>query len=181
MLRRRHGRSLRWREWPSSPPTPGRELQPFARRHAVPHQDRILTDLRVVDHADEFLGNRLPAELFNEIRSYKIGPATKIDPARLRAIENREDLSPFLCKTEPALQQLHAYVNALNKDYWPAIADADEYRKRQPMYEPELPITEALSKTHDAWVETPGALELWQELCRSWDAEASSDPWVDVD
>lgn len=147
----------------------------------MPHQDRILTDLRVVDHADEFLGNRLPAELFNEIRSYKIGPATKIDPARLRAIENREDLSPFLCKTEPALQQLHAYVNALNKDYWPAIADADEYRKRQPMYEPELPITEALSKTHDAWVETPGALELWQELCRSWDAEASSDPWVDVD
>lgn len=55
------------------------------------------------------------------------------------------DLSPFLRKTEAELQQLHTYVNALNKDHWPAIVDADEYRKRQPMYEPELPITEALS------------------------------------
>ncbi|KAM0715024.1 hypothetical protein Q7P37_009489 [Cladosporium fusiforme] len=126
-----------------------------------------------LNHADEFLGNKLPAELFNQIRSYKIGPATKIHPARVKAIEKREDLTPFLSKIEAELLQLRSYVNALDSDYWPAIADPEKYRKLQPMYQPELPITEALSQTYDAWAETPGALELWQELCKGWDAEES--------
>lgn len=44
----------------------------------------------------------------------------------------------------------------------------------QPMYQPEIPIVEALSQTYEAWVETPGALELWQELSLKWDTGKSS-------
>jgi hypothetical protein len=62
-------------------------------------------------------------------------------------------------------------ITALNKDYFNAIADPEEFRKMQPMYKPELPIVEVLSQTYEAWAETPGAFALWQELCMSWDSD----------
>jgi hypothetical protein len=130
---------------------------------------RILRDLRSLDQADSALGDKLPAELFHESRSYLISPVTKMDPARMKAIEKREDLSPHVLKIETDLQHLRGYITALNKDYFNAIADHEKLRKMQPMYQLELPIVEVLSQTYEPWAETPGAFALWQELSMSWD------------
>lgn len=139
---------------------------------------RIHVDLQNLDHADGFIGDKLPTELFDQIRSYKIGPATKIDADRMKAIEKREDLKPHLQKIETDLQYLHTYINALNSDYWAALADPEKFRKKQPMYQPELSIIEALSQTYDAWAETSGALEHWQGLCRGWGDDTGD--WSDA-
>jgi hypothetical protein len=106
---------------------------------------RILRDLRSVDQADSALGDKLPAELFHESRSYLTSPGTKMDPARMKAIEKREDLKPHMQKMETDLQHLCGYITALNKDYFNAIADPEKFRKMQPMYQPELRIVEVLS------------------------------------
>lgn len=132
---------------------------------------RILQDLRNLDKADTDLGDKLPAELFHEARSYLISPATKADAARMKAIEKREDLKPHMQKVENDLQDLRGYINAIEKDYFHAIADPEKFRKKQVMYQPELPIVEVLHQTYEVWAESPGALALWQEVCISWDAE----------
>ncbi|GAB7335857.1 hypothetical protein MBLNU13_g08120t2 [Cladosporium sp. NU13] len=96
---------------------------------------RILQDLWDLNAADFALGNKLPAELFNDCRSY-------LD-----------------------LLDLRAYIDALDANYFDAIANPDKYKKMQPAYEPELPITEALAQTCDAWAETPGAYAMFQAIC----------------
>ena len=136
---------------------------------------RILIDLRNLQSAEELVGDRLPTELSDQIRSYKIGGATKIDAARMKAIEKHEDLVPLMKKLKAELRDLRVYVNALNKDYWAAIMDPEKYKNMQPMYQPELPIVQALSQTYEAWAETPEALACWKGLCENWDAEGVDD------
>jgi hypothetical protein len=114
------------------------------------------------------LGNKLPAELFNESRSYLVSEATKMDGARLKAIDKREDLKPHIQKIEADLHDLYGYINAPDVDYFHALADPEKYRKMQPMYQPELPITEALMQTYDVWAETPGVFAICQDLSKSW-------------
>jgi hypothetical protein len=153
---------------------------------------RILIDLRHLQSADDFVGDKLPTELSDQIRSYDIGAATRIDAARMKAIEKHEDLVPLMKKLKAELKDLRVYVNALNKDYWAAILDPEKYKNMQPMYQPELPIVQALSQTYDAWAETPEALACWKGLCEDWGVEGgvadaaegaadASDEWVDVD
>lgn len=132
---------------------------------------RVLRDLRDLDQADTALGNKLPAELFHESRSYLISSATKMDAARMKAIDKREDLKPYMQSIETDLRHLRGYIDAMEKDYFHAIAHPDRFHRLQPMYQPELPMTELLTQTHDAWAETPGAIALWQSLCYSWDAD----------
>lgn len=55
------------------------------------------------------------------------------------------------------------------------IMDPENYKKMQPMYQPELPIVQALSQTYEAWAETPEALACWKGLCENWDAESMAD------
>jgi len=129
---------------------------------------RILRDLRDLDRADTALGNKLPAELSNESRSYLISEATKMDAARMEAIDKREDLKPHMQKIEADLHDLYGYINALDADYFHALADPEKYRKTQPMYQPELPIIEALMQTYDVWAETPGVFAICQDFSRSW-------------
>lgn len=133
---------------------------------------RILRDLRDLDQADAALDNKLPAELFHESRSCLISPATKTDAALMKAIDKREDLKPHIQKPETDLQHLRGYINAMDKDYFEAIADLEKFHKLQPMYQPELPMTKLLTQTYDAWAETPGAIALWRSLCKTWDAVA---------
>lgn len=150
----------------ASPPQPANE-ENFSLSHAAMLcllKLRILRDLRDLDQADAALGDKLPAELFHESRSYLVSAATRMDPARMKAIEKREDLKPHIQRIEADLQDLRGYINALNIDYFHATADPEKYRKMQPMYQPELPIVEALSQTYDAWAETPGVLALCQDL-----------------
>ena len=132
---------------------------------------RILIDLRHLQSADDYIGDKLPTELTDQIRSHKIGAATKIDAARMKAIDKHEDLVPLMKKFKTELRDLRVYITALNKDYWAALDDPEKYKAMQPMYEPELPIIQALSQTYEAWTETPEALECWKGLCQDWDAE----------
>ena len=135
---------------------------------------RILQDLYDSNGADFALGNKLPAELFNECRSYLIGEATKTDANIMRTIDKREDLLPEIDIIEEDLLDLRAYIDALDANYFDAIAKPDKYKKMQPAYEPELPITEALAQTYDAWAETPGAYVMFQEI-RTRDTRESED------
>ena len=135
---------------------------------------RILIDLRHLQSADDFVGDKLPTELSDQIRSYNIGAATRIDPSRMKAIEKHEDLVPLMKKLKSGLRDLRVYVTALNKNYWDALKDPEKYKAMQPMYQPELPIIQALSQTYEAWAETPEALECWWGLCQDWDAEEST-------
>jgi hypothetical protein len=137
---------------------------------------RILIDLRHLQSTDDFVGDKLPTELSDQIRSYDIGAATKIDAARMKAIEKHEDLVPLMKKLKAELKDLRVYVKALNKDYWAAILDPERYKAMQPMYQPELPIVQAL--------------ECWKGLCQDWDVDGvadaegaadASDEWVDCE
>jgi hypothetical protein len=125
---------------------------------------RILRDLRDLDQADAALGNKLPAELFNECRSYLVGEATKTNPQLMQAIDKRKSLKWDVHKIEMDIQNLGEHIDDLNEEYFDAIADPEKYRKMQPAYEPELPITEALAQTYDAWAETPGAFAMFQKI-----------------
>lgn len=83
----------------------------------------------------------------------------------MRSIDKREDMLPEIDIIEEDLSNLCAYVDALDANYFDAIAKPDKYKKMQPAYEPELPITEALAQTYDAWAETPGSYVMFQEIC----------------
>lgn len=120
---------------------------------------RVLQDLWDLHAADFALGNKLPAKLFNECRSYLVGEATKTDVNIMRAIDKREDLLREIDVIEENLLDLRAYIDAFG------AAKLEKYKKMQPAYEPELPITEALAQTYDAWAETPGAYVMFQEIC----------------
>ena len=126
---------------------------------------RVLQDLWDLHAADFALGNKLPAELFNECRSSLVGEATKTDVNIMRAMEKREDLLREIDIIEEDLLDPRAYIDALDANYFDAIAKPEKHRKTQPAYEPELPITEALAQTYDAWAETPGAYVMFQEIC----------------
>lgn len=126
---------------------------------------RILRDLRDLHQADAALGNKLPAELFAGCRSYLIGEATKTNPQLMEAIDRRKDLNWDIHLVEMDIQNLGEHIDDLDGEYFDAIADPEKYRKMQPAYEPELPITEALAQTYDAWAEMPGAFAMFQEIC----------------
>jgi hypothetical protein len=125
---------------------------------------RILQDLYDLDEADLAIGERLPAEIFDEICSYLIGEATKTDAAIMSAIGKDRDLTPEIETVEQDLRDLRAYIENIDPDYFDAIDQPDKYKKMQPAYEPELPITEALAQTYDAWAETPGAFVMFLEV-----------------
>jgi hypothetical protein len=91
-----------------------------------------------------------------------------MDAARMKAIDKREDLKPYMQKIEADLHGLYGYINALNIDYFHALADPEKYRKMQPMYQPELPMTEALVQAYDVWAETTGVFVICQDLSKSW-------------
>jgi 5'(3')-deoxyribonucleotidase len=86
----------------------------------------------------------------------------------MKAIDKREDLKPYMRRIEADLGDLYCYINALNNDYFHALADPEKYRKMQPMYQPELPMTEALVQTYDVWAETTGVFVICQDLSKSW-------------
>jgi hypothetical protein len=67
---------------------------------------RILIDLRNLQSADEVVGDKIPTELSDQSRSYKISGATKIDAARMKAIEKHEDLVPLMKKLKAELRDL---------------------------------------------------------------------------
>ena len=156
----------RWHDQSTPPPQADAEVLSLAQAAMLcVFKLRILMDLRDLHQAGIALGDKVPAELFHECRSYLVGEATKTNAEFMRAIEKREDLKPDINVIEADLCDLETYINALDVDYFDAIANPEKYRKMQPAYEEELLITEALAQTYDAWAETPGAFAMFQWVC----------------
>jgi len=128
---------------------------------------RILRDLRDLDQADMALGNKHPAELFIECRFYLIGEATRMDSARVEAIDKREDLDSYMQDIEDDLLDLRVYIDLLEPNYLHSLKQPETYRNLQLTDQPEHPITEALVQTYYAWAETPGAFAIFQEILKS--------------
>jgi hypothetical protein len=57
---------------------------------------RIIQDLQNLHQADIALGNKLPAELFGEVRSYLISEALRTQPDFMEAIDKRVPLPDFI-------------------------------------------------------------------------------------
>jgi hypothetical protein len=93
-----------------------------------------------------------------------IGEATKTNAHLMQAIDRRQSLKWDIPKVEMDIQNLGEHIDDLDEEYFDAIADPEKYRKMEPAYEPEFPITEALAQTYDAWAETPGAFAMFQKI-----------------
>lgn len=126
---------------------------------------RIIQDLRNLHQADIALGNKLPAEIFSEIRSYLISDATRTQPDFMELIEKRLPLPDFTKIFSWDVRNLSCYIDALEPDYWGALQYPAEYMKMQQMYDYELPIAAALGQTFDTWAETHGSFVLFHEVC----------------
>lgn len=129
---------------------------------------RIIQDLQNLHQADIALGNKLPSELFSEVRSYLISEALRTQPDFMEAIDKRVPLPDFIKVFSWDVRNLRHYIDALDIDYWDALQYPDENMKLQPMHDSELPIAAALEQTFDAWAETPGSFALFDGVCAAW-------------
>ena len=130
---------------------------------------RILLTLRAVDNAD-LLPGMIPGDIFYCIRSLIVQDTI---------IEHRKDLYD-LRKRRPAMKRVQQHINELygvmsrrNKNFWPALLESGDdgagrlkKHSRGPLHEVQL----ALRYTHDAWLETPFAIDFIRKLHESFSA-----------
>lgn len=136
---------------------------------ALPHRAmlcllkwRLRSDLQDLKHASIAAGERVPAELLNNIRSHMLNPAAQNNTTLTRDVENGRDIGGHISQLEQQVDALFDALNNANKYYWAAVVEPGNHLTARPPHYSAGTVSEmqlALAQTYDAWAETPGAIE----------------------
>ena len=124
---------------------------------------RLLMDLRALQNSS-MIGAKVPQEILDSVRGQLVSGSVI---AGNQSIMHAKDQTPLIQKLEAQVQELYAGVDKLNEHFWYALLDPEEDLLARPEFSSQGSVEEmqmVLQHTHDAWSETPGAIEMIEEL-----------------
>lgn len=135
---------------------------------------RLLIDLQSLHRAREFAGPHLPQEILDAIlQNTTISDITR-DPKIIECADN----TPKMRHTKWQVNWLFSRIEKLNSHFWPALlAPGDNLRAQPQLYRhgDKGQMQLALQFNYNAWVETPGAIGVIEELLSSCSSRAARD------
>jgi hypothetical protein len=107
-------------------------------------------------------GDKVPAELLNEIRSHMLSSAAQNSVTLMRDVENGRDIGGHISQLAQQVDTLFDTLHNANRHYWGAVVKPGGHLTARPPHCSRGDVSEmqlSLSQTYDAWLETRGALE----------------------
>ena len=126
---------------------------------------RLLIDARELQKSS-MLSNKVPQEILDSVRGQLVSGSVI---AENKNIMNAKDQTPLIEKLEVQVFDLYTAVKRTNKHFWPALLKPEKHLAALPEAyshgsSAEMQIT--LQHSFDAWVETPGAIDVIRELVK---------------
>lgn len=123
---------------------------------------RLLVDLQTLERARREAGPKVPKEILDKISEEAVSSVI----AGNREILDR-DQGPHIKKLEGQVRQIFKAVDEANKFFWPALLKPGNNLTARPAYtsfgdKSEMQLK--LQYWYNAWVETPGAIGVIEEL-----------------
>ena len=142
---------------------------------ALPHRAmlcllkwRLRSDLQALENASIAVGDKVPAELLNGIRSHMLSTAAQNNTPLMKDVENGRDVDRHIDQLEQQINALFDTLNESNQHYWAAVVEPGNHLTARPPHYSQGTVAEmqlALAQTYDAWAETPGAtMWVWSKV-----------------
>lgn len=123
---------------------------------------RLLRDVKSLQNSI-FLYDRVPPEMVNRIRKELVGTIV----AQNSYVINSNNQKQLIKKLELQLKQLYIFVKKSNTFFWSALLNPDDYLAAPPSaysMGSEEHAQLILQYSYDAWVETPGSIDMIREF-----------------
>lgn len=124
---------------------------------------RVLLDVRAL-HNSEVIGSKVPQEILNNVRGELVSGSLLVENKSLLKTQNQTAL--ILC-LETQVEELYNTVEKENKYFWEALLEPGGHLEAKPEYYSSGSVEQmqvTLKFSYDAWVETPGAVELIEHI-----------------
>lgn len=129
---------------------------------------RVLLDLQAIQNAARAFTGAIPPEIIDLIRGQLASNVVESRPNIL--MNSTEETTSLIKSIKQQIRELHESIEDINYHFWPMLL-ADPITSAVPRhgeYSPgsrkEASLT--LCYNYPAWAETPGAIELIQNLCQ---------------
>ena len=147
-------------------------LQGFLSKYDLAHpvaitllKIRLLLDARELQKSS-MLSNKVPQEILDSVRDQLVSGSVI---AENKTIMNNKDQSLLIEMLELQVHDLYTAVNKSNKYFWPALLKPEKHLAARPeAYSHGSPQHMQITLQHsfDAWMETPGAIDVIRELVK---------------
>ncbi len=124
---------------------------------------RLLMDVRALQNSS-VIGEKVPQEILDSVRGELVSGSVVVEN---KGIMNAKDQTPLIEKLEAQVKDLYAAVKKLNAHFWLALLNPEEHLSARPEAYSHGSLEEmqlVLQYSFDAWMETPGAIEMVREL-----------------
>lgn len=124
---------------------------------------RLLMDVRALQNSS-VIGEKVPQEILDSVRGQLVSDSVI---AENKSIMHAKDQAPLMERLESQVQDLYTAVKNINKHFWPALLNPGKHLKARPEAFSHGSLAEmqlVLQYSMDAWVETPGAVDVVKEL-----------------
>lgn len=124
---------------------------------------RLLLDVKSLQAAS-VIGDRVPQEILDSVRGELV--SSSAITGNRRVLETR-DHAPFTRTLESQVQELYLFVNNANSHSWRAMFNPGFHLNAKPERTSPGKVEEmqvVLQQNHNAWIETPGAVEMVRGL-----------------
>lgn len=132
---------------------------------------RLCSDLRSLTNLYTISGDRLPTELFDQICCHMpTSMAIQKNKSLMEDIAKGKDISYLIDALAQETTSLFTCVHKSNEVYWTAVVEPRNNTTTptgQLLYYPISELPRCLEQTHQAWIETPGAMEWLQGMIAS--------------
>ncbi|KAH8671770.1 hypothetical protein BGZ60DRAFT_527222 [Tricladium varicosporioides] len=124
---------------------------------------KLLLDVKMLESVT-VAGEKVPAEILDNIRDQLV---TRAVITERKEVMEAQDLEPFIRELVGQIAGLHAVVTKANRFFWQALLDPSQHLSALPSaYSPgsveEMQLV--LNYSYDAWIETPGAIDIVRGL-----------------
>lgn len=126
---------------------------------------RLLMDLRALQNS-LVIGDKVPQEILDGVRGQLVSGSIIADN---KSIIHAKDQAPLIEKIEVQVQELYTAVKDSNKHFWPALLKPGKHLTARPEAYSHGSVAQMqliLQYSYDAWMETPGAVDVIRELIR---------------
>lgn len=126
---------------------------------------RLLIDLQTLERAKKQAGPYVPQEILDTIRKHAV---SSVIAGNWEILDR--DQTPHINVLEAQVIQLFETVNNANKHFWPAMLEPGDNLTARPQYYSPGDRREMQLKLQywfNAWVETPGAIGVIEELSKT--------------
>ena len=124
---------------------------------------RLLMDVRALQNSS-VLGKKVPQEILDGIRDQMVSGSAV---AGNKDVMNAQEWRVLIMDLEVQVEELYEAVESSNGFFWPALLDPEEHLKARPEAFSHGSLEEmqiVLEQNYDAWMETPGAVKVIEEL-----------------